>query len=137
MTSIIKKLAINVFKLYDLKNLYLAERVKQRDADEKEFKDKLDSVREEYDYKMQQIQQTHESELIMCSRELQRYKQNEREITKREYILKIKNKENVSLASYLYSRIFSIANLLEKEAAEISGDLELAQNNTIKQIKEK
>lgn len=135
--TIIKKLAINIFKLYDLKNLYLAERVKQRDADEKEFKDKLDSVKEEYDYKMQQMQQTHESELIMCSRELQRYKQTERELTKREYILKIKNKENVSLASYLYNRIFNIANLLEKEAAEISGDLELAQNNTIKQIKEK
>jgi hypothetical protein len=135
--AIIKKLAIHIFKLYDLKNLYLAERVKQRDADEKEFKDKLDSVREEYDYKMQQMQQTHESELIMCSRELQRYKQNEREITKREYILKIKNKENISLATYLYNRIFNIANILAKEACEISGDLELAQNNTIKQIKEK
>lgn len=130
-----KRFIIWLFKLNNLKSLYIAERQRQRKWDEKEFQDRIATIEEKYERQISIMQQSHDAEIAMIGIQLEQYKKREKELSEREYNAKIQLKKNTNTAAQLFNHIFNVANLFQKEAAEVQKFIDDAQMNTQYYIK--
>ena len=115
----VRRFVIWAFKLDDIKQLCVDERMRQRKRDEEEFSEKLKIEIDRHEQEISLNQQVHEAEIIMITQELTHYKNREKELTQREYKVKRQTEANTANAVGLFSHIFNVANYFQKEAAEI------------------
>lgn len=127
----IKKLAIRIFNLHDLRELYLNERKKQKAHDEQEYHFKYRSLEEKYERQISLMEQEHEVETHLLKEEIREYKKREKEIERREYLIKINHKRNLSDASLISTKLCHVGDFFKKEGSEIQRILDESEGKKL------
>lgn len=115
----LQKFVIKIFGLDDLRQLYLSERRKQKAHDEQEYHFKYKSLEEKYERQMSLIEQEHDVETHLLKEEIREYKRREKEIDKREYLIKVNHKRNLADASLISTKLSHVGDFFKKEGSEI------------------
>jgi hypothetical protein len=127
----VKKFIIWLFNLDDLKSLYVTERIKQKKRDDTERNDIIRELKNDHDREIARLNQTHEAEVAMYLSTLKEWKRRERDLRNREYSVKNHEKENAQNTAMLYSHVKNVADILQKEAAEIMGPVDMCNDKTM------
>lgn len=123
-----QKLAIKIFGLDDLRQLYLAERRKQKAHDEQEYHFKYKALEEKYERRISLMEQEQEVETHLLKEEIREYKKREKEIDRREYLIKVNHKRNLTDASIISTKLGAVGAFFTKESAEIGKILDDSEN---------
>lgn len=101
----IQKLAIRVFRLQDIKNLILNSKQKQKDLDEKYWKEilqeKIDRLNRDHQLELQEK----DAQISMLNQHIDTYKQREKEIDQKEFNARKQVKQNYAVALNIVSEM--------------------------------
>lgn len=101
----IQKLAIRVFRLQDIKNLLLNSKQKQKDLDEKYWKEilqeKIDRLNRDHQLELQEK----DAQISMLNQHIDSYKQREKEVDQKEFSARQQIKQNYSVALNIVSEM--------------------------------
>lgn len=101
----IQKLAIRVFRLQDMKNLLLNSKQKQKDLDEKYWKEilqeKIDRLNRDHQLELQEK----DAQISMLNQHIDSYKQREKEVDQKEFSARQQIKQNYSVALNIVSEM--------------------------------
>lgn len=101
----IQKLAIRVFRLQDIKNLLLNSKQKQKDLDEKYWKEilqeKIDRLNRDHQLELQEK----DAHISMLNQHIDSYKQREKEVDQKEFSARQQIKQNYSVALNIVSEM--------------------------------
>lgn len=101
----IQKLAIRIFQLQDIKNLLLNSKQKQKDLDEKYWKEilqeKIDRLNRDHQLELQEK----DAQISMLNQHIDSYKQREKEVDQKEFSARQQIKQNYSVALNIVSEM--------------------------------
>lgn len=101
----IQKLAIRVFRLQDIKNLLLNSKQKQKELDEKYWKEilqeKIDRLNRDHQLELQEK----DAQISMLNQHIDSYKQREKEVDQKEFSARQQIKQNYSVALNIVSEM--------------------------------
>lgn len=101
----IQKLAIRIFQLQDIKNLLLNSKQKQKELDEKYWKEilqeKIDRLNRDHQLELQEK----DAQICMLNQHIDSYKQREKEVDQKEFSARQQIKQNYSVALNIVSEM--------------------------------
>lgn len=101
----IQKLAIKIFKLNDIRSLLFNSKQKQKELDEKYWKEilqeKIDRINRDHQLELQEK----DAYISMLNQHIDSYKQREKEVNQKEFLSKQQIKQNYSVALNIVSEM--------------------------------
>lgn len=117
----IQKLAIRVFRLQDIKNLLLNSKQKQKDLDEKYWKEilqeKIDRLNRDHQLELQEK----DAQISMLNQHIDSYKQREKEVDQKEFSARQQIKQNYSVALNIVSEMKDFTDSVNRMYGKMLG----------------
>lgn len=132
----IKKLAIRIFQLSDLSNLLLKSKEKQKEIDDKYWKEILKEIVDRLNREHQLELQEKDAHIAMLNQHIDTYKQREKEIDQKEFNARKQVKQNYAVAINMSSVIQEFGDNINRMYGKMQGIKESVTKNKL-EIEEK
>ena len=117
----IKKLIIKLFKVYDITDMLLKAKQKQKQIDDKYWNEilaeKMNALWREYELELQEK----DSDIAMLGEHLATYKKKEREVINKEFLAKKQVKENHYVVQSVVTKMYEFNEGVNKIYGEMLG----------------
>ena len=117
----IQKLAIRIFQLQDIKNLLLNSKQKQKELDEKYWKEilqeKIDRLNRDHQLELQEK----DAQISMLNQHIDSYKQREKEVDQKEFSARQQIKQNYSVALNIVSEMKDFTDSVNRMYGKMLG----------------
>jgi len=127
-----KLLIIKLFRLTDLTDMLKKSKERQKRLDEKYWKEKLEDALSHQKREHELELQEKNAEISMLQDIIKSYKQREKELDNREYLIKKNAKENSFMATKIASKVEDFGIAVLGIVGEMKGVREDAENNKLR-----
>jgi len=127
-----KRLVIKIFKLDDISDMIYKSKRRQKELDDKFWKEKLQDGLDHLKREQLLELQEKDAQISMLNEQVNEYKKRERDLDKKEYFIKKQSKENSHMATKLNSKIEDFGISIMKIAGEMKGIRAEAEEHKLK-----